>query len=61
VQAVDKKTARLNCIHHLLSLIPYREVTHSEIILPERMRQKDYHRRPVPTEMFVPEAYRLDA
>ncbi len=57
VQAVDKKRARLNCIAHLLSLLPYVEVPKPPIELPERVRHPDYIRHPVPAEMFVPERY----
>jgi len=57
VQAVDKKKARLNCIHHLLQQIPYAEVERTPVDLPEREYHKDYTRRPVPAEMIVPEIY----
>ena len=57
VQAVDKKKARLNCIRHLLSLFPYTEVEHPEVVLPARVRHADYLRHPVPPEMVVPEVY----
>jgi polyphosphate kinase 2 len=57
VEAVDKKRARLNCIHHLLSQIPYEEVPHEPVILPARVRNPDYIRGPVPREMYVPEIY----
>ena len=57
VQAVDKKKARLNCIHHLLGQMPYVEVPHAPIVLPERVRRDDYERHPVPASMFVPEVY----
>lgn len=57
VQAVDKKKARLNCIDHLLSLIPYEEVPHENINLPARVRNPDYIRHPVPADMYVPEKY----
>ena len=57
VQAVDKKRARLNCIDHLLSQVPYHEVPHPEVQLPARVRHPDYIRHPVPPEMFVPEKY----
>ncbi len=57
VQAVDKKKARLNCIHHLLQQMPYEEVPHQPIILPARVRHEDYIRQQVPSEMFVPEIY----
>ena len=57
VQAVDKKTARLNCIQHLLDQIPYTEVEHAPVVLPARVRNDDYIRQPVPGEMYVPERY----
>ena len=57
VQAVDKKRARLNCIHHLLHQLPYREIDKPSVVLPERERHEDYHRTPVPAEMIVPEVY----
>ena len=57
VQAVDKKRARLNCIDHLLSQVPYEEVDHPAVQLPTRVRHPDYIRHPVPPEMFVPEKY----
>lgn len=57
VEAIDKKKARLNCIHHLLTQIPYTEVKRASIELPPRERHEDYVRRPVPKTMFVPETY----
>ncbi len=57
VEAVDKKKARLNCIRHLLAQIPYDEVTHPVIELPEREHHPDYLRNPVPESMFVPDVY----
>ena len=57
VQAVDKKRARLNCIHHLLQQMPYEASEHPPIELPPRERRKDYQRQPVPGEMIVPEIY----
>ncbi|WP_311221402.1 MULTISPECIES: polyphosphate kinase 2 [unclassified Acidovorax] len=57
VQAVDKKKARLNCIAHLLEQMPYTEVPHPEIVLPDRVRNPEYFRQPVPASMYVPERY----
>jgi polyphosphate kinase 2 len=57
VHAVDKKKARLNCIHHLLGQIPYQEVEREPIVLPERVFNADYHRQAVPPEMYVPAVY----
>jgi polyphosphate kinase len=57
VEAVDKKRARLNCIHHLLSQIPHNEIAHEPVILPQREHKPDYHRTPIPPEMYVPAVY----
>jgi polyphosphate kinase 2 len=57
VPAVDKKKARLNCIHHLLSQMPYHEVNREPITLPQRVHHADYHRHPVKPEMIVPQVY----
>src|SRR5262245_21930111 len=57
VEAVDKKRARLNCIHHLLSQIPYREIQHPGITLPPRVRNPEYHRGPIPEELYVPAVF----
>ena len=55
VEAVDKKPARLNCISHLLDQIPYEDVPRPEVVLPDRVRNADYIRNPVPPEMIVPQ------
>ncbi|MBA2961151.1 MULTISPECIES: polyphosphate kinase 2 [Ramlibacter] len=57
VHADDKKKARLNCIRHLLSLVPFEDVPHPEVVMPARVRHEDYTRRPVPHEMYVPQVY----
>ena len=57
VPADDKKKARLNCISHLLSLMPYQEVTHAEVVLPARVRHSDYFRQPVPDDIIVPQTF----
>jgi len=53
----DKKKARINCISHLLSQIPYQEVEHAPIQLPERVHNPDYIRGPIPPEMYVPDVF----
>ena len=57
VRADDKKKARLNCIAHLLSQMPYEEVERAAIELPPRERHDDYERLPVPQEIFVTDRY----
>jgi polyphosphate kinase 2 len=57
VEAVDKKRARLNCISHLLSQIPYQEIPHQQVVLPARVHNPDYHRGPIPKEIYVPARY----
>ena len=57
VPAVDKKRARLNCIHHLLSQVAYKDVGHEPITLPKREHHSDYTRGPIPEEIFIPQIY----
>nr|WP_051112097.1 polyphosphate kinase 2 [Hyphomicrobium denitrificans] len=57
VHADDKKRARLNCISHLLTQIPYEEVPRAPVILPDRVHNPDYLREPVPDDMYVPAIY----
>ncbi len=57
VEAVDKKRARLNCIHHLLSQVPYEEVHRDPVILPARVHNPGYYREELPDEMYVPGIY----
>lgn len=53
----DKKRARLNCMQHLLSQVPYQEVAHQPVVLPERVHHAEYIRHPVPDEMIMPNRY----
>jgi polyphosphate kinase len=57
VNADDKKRARLNCIHHLLSMIPYHDLTPEPIVLPPRQDHSGYVRPPITDQTFVPEVY----
>jgi polyphosphate kinase 2 len=57
VNADDKRRARLNCINHLLSLIPYDDIPHEEIALPPRQREVGYVRPPIEDQNFVPEVF----
>ncbi|MEQ9623265.1 MAG: polyphosphate kinase 2 [Coleofasciculus chthonoplastes F1-TOW-03] len=57
VEADEKKRARLNCISHLLSLIPYKDLTPDSIELPPRQSELEYHRPPMSTQTFVPEIF----
>ncbi|HET6556544.1 MAG TPA: polyphosphate kinase 2 [Prolixibacteraceae bacterium] len=57
VPADNKKLARLNCIHHLLSLIPYETIPHDPIILPPRKEHPAYVRPPISNQNFVPDRY----
>jgi polyphosphate kinase 2 len=57
VNADDKKCARLNCIHHLLSQIPYEDLTPEPINLPPRQAEAGYVRPPITDQTFVPEVY----
>jgi polyphosphate kinase 2 len=57
VEGNDKKRARLNCIDHLLQRMPYREVPHTPITLPDRVFNADYERHAMPPELYVPQKY----
>ena len=57
VNADCKKKARLNCISHLLSLIPYKDLTPEPIELPPRQHAEAYVRPPMEDQTFVPEIY----
>ena len=57
VDADDKRRARLNCIHHLLGLIPYEDLTPEPIELPQREEGVGYVRPPLSDQTFVPEIY----
>ena len=57
VEADDKKRARLNCISHMLSLIPYEDLPEKEFKLPPRKSDKHYVRPPKQEQNFVPQKY----
>jgi len=58
VNGDDKKRARLNCISHLLSVIPYEEIRYEPYKLPPRKpASKGYVRPPIESQTFVPEVY----
>lgn len=57
VHADDKKRARLNCISHLLSQIPYEDLTPVSIKLKPRKEDHSYVRPPITDQNFVPEVY----
>ena len=58
VDGEDKRTARLNCISHLLSVIPYEDVTAAPTKLPDRPEPTDKHMRPpMEHQTFVPARY----
>jgi polyphosphate kinase 2 (PPK2 family) len=57
VPADDKRRARLNCIDHLLSLIPYKDLTQKPFKLPPLKHEVAYVRPPITDQTFVPEKY----
>jgi polyphosphate kinase len=56
VQADDKRRARLNCISHLLSTIPYRKLAADKVKLPKRQKAQGYE-EPRHPYRWVPERY----
>jgi polyphosphate kinase 2 len=57
VNADSKRRARLNCIHHLLIMIPYQDLTPKSVKLPPRQREEGYVRPPISDQNFIPEVY----
>ena len=57
VEGNDKKRERLNCIEHMLSMLPYQEQPREEVSLPERVFNADYERRILGDELYVPKIY----
>jgi polyphosphate kinase 2 len=58
VDAEDKKTARLNLMSHLLSLVPYQPIAHDDIVLPP-LQHRAYVRPPLDSQTFVPRRYHV--
>ncbi len=57
VESDDKKKAHLNCIRHLLSLIPYKDVELPKLELEHRPKQSGYVRPPITEQTFIPDCY----
>lgn len=57
VPANDKKQARLNCIQHLLTQVPYTEIAHETVQLPKRVFNTDYDRHTLPEELYIPQVF----
>ena len=58
VRSDDKKRARLNCIAHFLSLIPYKKVPREKVELPKRSSEGKYDdQASIAGRKFVPEKY----
>jgi polyphosphate kinase 2 len=57
VPSDSKKSARLNCIHHLLSMFDYEDLTPSPFELPPRKIEKSYIRPPMQDQNIVPQVY----
>jgi len=60
VPSDNEKLARLNCISHLLSLVPYETLPHDVIVLPPRKEHPSYVRPPIDSQNFVPDRYGSD-
>jgi polyphosphate kinase 2 len=58
IRSDDKKKARLNCIRHLLSVLPCKKVPHAKVHLPDRSNKGHYNdQKPLTGRRFVPEKY----
>jgi len=58
VNSDNKEFARLSCISHLLTKVPFEDLTPEPIVLPPRQTDDNYVRPPMSTQTFVPE-YKL--
>ena len=61
VAADNKKRARINCISHLLSQVPYEEIERPLVELPARVYNQNYLRGPIPADMYVPDVFSHEA
>jgi polyphosphate kinase len=58
VRTDDKRRGRLNCIAHILSLIPYKKIPHAKVKLPKRLNKNKYDdQTSMNRRHFVPERY----
>ena len=57
VNSDDKKKARLNCIHHILTQIPYEDILPAPLELAPRKADSGYIRPPIDEQTFVPDIY----
>lgn len=57
VEGNEKRRERLNCMSHILSKIPYHEIPHKIIDLPERVFNPDYERRTMPDKLYIPKIF----
>jgi polyphosphate kinase 2 len=57
VESDNKRKARLNCISHLLSMVPYKEVQYPRLKLPPRQKDPGYRRPPKDSLNWIPERY----
>jgi hypothetical protein len=54
----DKRRARLNCMAHILSIVPHERLAYPKIVLPKRSKKKRYDdQAPLSSLRFVPESY----
>ena len=60
VNADNKMCARLNCIRHLLGMIPYEDLTPEPMVLPPRQEDTAYVRPPITDQTFVPQVYQIE-
>ena len=57
VEGNDKRRERLNCMAHILSKIPFKEIKQEKVSLPNRVFNPDYERQTLPNELYVPKMF----
>ena len=57
IEGNDKRRERLNCMAHILSKIPFKEIKQEKVSLPNRVFNPDYERQTLPNELYVPKMF----
>ena len=57
VEGNDKRRERLNCMAHILSKIPFKEIKQEKVSLPNRVFNPDYERQTLPNALYVPKMF----
>ena len=57
IEGNDKRRERLNCMAHILSKIPFKEIKQEKVSLPNRVFNPDYERQTLPNALYIPKMF----